>query len=53
MSKLEGDPLRYKVVSFAKVWSLIKLPFGRERPSTSYLGSAIMCPSTSVARMNR
>ncbi|CAM6071930.1 unnamed protein product [Sphagnum tenellum] len=51
--RLEGVPLRYKVVSSAKVWSLMKPPFSREKPSTSYLGSASMYPNTSVAKMNK
>ncbi len=50
---LGGEPLRYRAVSFVNVWSLMKPPLGRDKPSTPYLGSAIMCPRTSVARMNK
>ncbi len=42
LSMLAGEPYRYRAVSSANIWSLIKPPLGRERPSTPYLGSAIM-----------
>ncbi len=34
LSKLGGEPCKYRAVSSAKVWSLTKLPLGRVSPST-------------------
>ncbi len=46
-------PLRYKVVSYANVWSRMQPPLGKFRPSTPCLGSSSMWPSTSIARINK
>jgi hypothetical protein len=53
LSMLAREPRKYKVVSFAKVWSLMQPPLGSVRPSIPNRRSSSMCPSTSVARMKR
>jgi len=44
LSMLAGKPYRYKAVSSANVWSLIRPPLGREKPSTPCLGPPSYSP---------